>query len=240
MLLFVKNCLQLVDCQALGGLPFEESVWCLIKLSNSERMLVGVCYRSPNSVMENDEHLINILASTKRLHVRHVLVMGDFNYPQIDWHAGKVEGSDDSCQVWFYEIVQDLFWIQYVDFPTRFRVDQIPSQLDLVFTNQEYAIDEIKSSAPLGKSDHMVLTWNYQLHSHFSTSQARTPKHNFNRGRYEEMSRELEGASWRLSDNMTIDMMWNRIKEVLGASIERHIPLMKKQSGQKKICSMVE
>ena len=111
VLLFVKNCLQLVDCQALGGLPFEESVWCLIKLSNSERMLVGVCYRSPKSVMENDEHLINILASTKRLHVRHVLVMGDFNYPQIDWHAGKVEGPDDSCQARFYEIVQDLFWI---------------------------------------------------------------------------------------------------------------------------------
>ena len=107
--------------------------------------------------------------------------------------------------------------------------------VDLVFTNQEYAIDEIKSSAPLGKSDHMVLTWNYQLHSDFSTSQARTPKHNFNRGRYEEMSRELEGASWRLSDNMTIDMMWNRIKKVLDASIERHIPLMKKQSAQKNL-----
>lgn len=232
VVLFVKDSLKIVDCQEVSGLPFDESVWCLIKLTRSELMLLGVCYRSPNSTLENNEQLISVFKRTKQLHVQHVLVIGDFNYPQIDWNKGKVEGPDDSSQVQFYDTVQDLFWVQHVDFPTRFRIGQTPSQLDLVFTKHEYAVDQIEARAPLGKSDHVVLTWDYQFQPEsigITQTQHKAHRYDFKKGRYGDMAKELQGVDWGLNDDMSVDMMWNRIKEVLNSCFEHHIPLQRIQ-----------
>jgi len=35
-----------------------------------------------------------------------------------------------------------------------------PSKLDYVFTNEDNLIDQVDYEEPLGKSDHVVLTWN--------------------------------------------------------------------------------
>ena len=105
LLLFGKDSLNIVDCQVMSELPFDESVWHLIKLACFELMLLGVCYRSPNSMFENNERLTSVLKGTELLHVQHVGI----NYPQIDWSTGKVEGPDDSSQAQFYDTVQALF-----------------------------------------------------------------------------------------------------------------------------------
>ena len=84
--------------------------------------------------------------------------MGDFNYGQIDWKDGSVKGMPDSPAARFADATRDLFLHQHVDFPTRFREGCNPSQLDLVFSNDEMMVDELTSSSPLGKSDHVVLT----------------------------------------------------------------------------------
>ena len=42
----------------------------------------------------------------------------------------------------------------------------MPSSLDLIFSNDENAIDVIDIGKPLGKSDHAVLTWDYHYKSH--------------------------------------------------------------------------
>ena len=113
VLLFVKNSLPVLDCKEMCELSFEEAVWCLVRLTNSESVLLGLCYRSPNSGIRNDEYLVNMLRKTEQLHVKHVLVMGDFNYPQIDWNAGKVEGPEDSPQAQFYETTRSLLGTKY-------------------------------------------------------------------------------------------------------------------------------
>ena len=41
------------------------------------------------------------------------------------------------------------------------------------------------------------------------------------------MAKELQGVDWRLKNDMSIDMMWNRIKEILNSWFEHHIPLQK-------------
>ena len=43
--------------------------------------------------------------------------------------------------------------------PTRVRHGQEPSVLDLVLTNEEGMIENIEYGNPLGKSDHLVLTF---------------------------------------------------------------------------------
>ena len=46
---------------------------------------------------------------------------------------------------------------QLIKEPTRFRMGQEPSLLDLIITTDEHLINNIEIKAPLGKSDHVVL-----------------------------------------------------------------------------------
>ena len=236
ILLFVKDNLPMIECRELSKLAFEESVWCLVRLIGSESMLLGLCYRSPSSEIENDNQLLNVLRSTEQVQAEHVLVMGDFNFPQIDWSVGKVDGPEDSSQAQFYEVVQDLFLAQHVDFPTRFRNGQSPSQLDLVLTKHEYAIDEVEASAPLGKSDHLVLTWTYQYQTECSSTQVpdTTLRRNFHKGRYDAMNKELLGVDWSFTESMDVDTMWIKMKELLVTCIEKYVPLVKKKKEKRK------
>ena len=92
--------------------------------------------------------------------------MGDFNYPTTNYLDGNVESGPNSAAAKFYNTTQDLVLFQHVTEPTKVRQDQIPSTLDLIFTDKDNVIEE-----PLGKSDHAVLERNLLLgtaikHSH--------------------------------------------------------------------------
>ena len=47
--------------------------------------------------------------------------------------------------------------IQWIDCDTRFRGGDAPSRLDLIFTRDKEAIEEIKYKCPLGKSNHILM-----------------------------------------------------------------------------------
>ena len=113
MLLVCDSCL-VSECTELNEMCFEESVWCILNPSREVRILVGVCYRSPSSTPENNEKLINIMHHASKVKASHLLLMGDFNYGQIDWDTGVVPGPDDSNAKVFYEKTQDLFLYQHV------------------------------------------------------------------------------------------------------------------------------
>ena len=68
------------------------------------------------------------------------------------------------------EALRDSFFHQHIVQPTRVRHGQEPSVLDLVLTNEEGMIENIEYGNPLGKSDHLVLTFE------FNTIQNRIPK----------------------------------------------------------------
>ena len=46
------------------------------------KAVIGVVYRSPNSSATNNGKLLNCI---HELSHRHLVIMGDFNYPNIDW-----------------------------------------------------------------------------------------------------------------------------------------------------------
>ncbi|GAA57612.1 hypothetical protein CLF_112969, partial [Clonorchis sinensis] len=59
------------------------------------------------------------------------------------------------------EVVQQSAWTQHVVAPTRYRAGQQPSLLDLVITNERHFVDQVTINAPLGHSDHCVLTCDF-------------------------------------------------------------------------------
>ena len=65
---------------------FIESVWCSIRLANDDKLLVGCVYRSPGSSKDNNIKLNALLKNAVQLDFSHVLICGDFNYKEINWH----------------------------------------------------------------------------------------------------------------------------------------------------------
>jgi len=56
-------------------------------------------------------------------------------------------------------LLDDLFLTQHVNFPTRYRNDQIPSLLDLILSTDQHVVTDLASLPPLGKSDHIVISF---------------------------------------------------------------------------------
>ena len=60
-----------------------------------------------------------------------------------------------------FHLVQEEDWTQHVSEPIRYRAEQRPSLLILVFTYESHLIDRIQISEPLVKTDHTVLEFDY-------------------------------------------------------------------------------
>ena len=112
---------------------FKEYVCCQIKLNDHDQLIIGCFYRSPSRTRQdfiNMSSLIKYIADLKPLHL---LVMGDFNLREIYWSLGETSVGDEHIATLFQESIRASYLFQYVREPTRYRNDNIPSVLDLVF-----------------------------------------------------------------------------------------------------------
>ena len=137
---------------------FEESVWLQIT-SNGLNLLFGCIYRSPSGDSNNNAKLNGLLSKAGSRNYSHLIVVGDFNYRGIDWRVDTTTGGTNSDEQSFLDAVNDLFLHQHVNEPTRQRTGQRPSLLDLVLTNDEDTVSDVNIGPPIGKSDHMTVTF---------------------------------------------------------------------------------
>ena len=138
----------------------DASVWCGIPLMNHDRLLVGVCYRSPNSTDQQNQLLTDMLNGTVLLKYSHTLIMGDFNYPEIDWQRQATSESLNHASSGFVECVRDCFLFQQVRQPTHYSgPHRAANILDLVFTSEEGMSANMKYEAPTGNSHHVLISW---------------------------------------------------------------------------------
>ena len=70
----------------VGG-SFVESLFLNLKINNSERLLLGCMYRSPNSNTENNKKMLELLNNINYASYSNVVIVGDFNMPEINWEA---------------------------------------------------------------------------------------------------------------------------------------------------------
>ena len=89
VLLYVREELSPVEFHSSTGYP--EHVWCRLGDDRGRGFLVGLCYRTASLVFDCDinARLREVLTD---LRDERVLLMGDFNYPGVDWLGGNHEG----------------------------------------------------------------------------------------------------------------------------------------------------
>ncbi|GAB0179197.1 hypothetical protein GRJ2_000385000 [Grus japonensis] len=116
-----------------------ESLWVRIK--------GGVSYRPPDQGDRADEALCRQMGAAS--HSQALVLMGDFNHPHICWRDNTA-GHKQSRR--FLECVDDNFLLQVIEEPTR-----RGAMLDLVLTNKEELVGDMKLKGSLGCSDHKMV-----------------------------------------------------------------------------------
>ena len=137
----------------------------------------------------------------------HICVVGDFNFPRIRWsatHATPVESKEAK----FIDIIEECYLYQHTNRPTRCRGDDMPSQLDLIFTNELEMVSDVQHMAPLGKSNHQMLKFNFNCYAEYTGTQQRF---NYNRGDYEDARQELQEVP--ITAKGSVQQMWDTIKD---------------------------
>ena len=188
---------------------FEENLFVQIKLNNNDKLLIGIIYRSPSErSIEHNSKLRELLVEASNKGFTHILIIGDFNYPEIDWENYNSRG--DKTEYKFVDTVQDCFLFQHINKPTRWKGTQKPNILDLILTNEEQMVNNIEYSSPLGKSDHCMLSFDFNCYIKIYISQRNIRLHN--RGRFQEFRESLDKMEWEslLSDANDIDQNWNK------------------------------
>ena len=212
---------------------FEEACLLEIKLNNTDLLLFGCLYRSPTKTNESEEnnikmnHLINQLASNKKY--THICLVGDFNYKDIDWKKWSSPHPETSSEEKFLETLRDSFLYQHILEPTRRRGSDEPSLLDLVHTGEEEQISELSYTAPLGKSDHSVLLFNFNC---YLDTKVPTSRFNYDKVDYKSIEWEITRGEWQeqFIQNAgfnSVEDNWNNLKEMLLGMRDKYVPKTK-------------
>lgn len=213
VLMYVRNSLNVLPVNDLNSLN-NESVWCKILDCDRKETLVGVVYRSPNCDAVETESIISML---KSLTSQSVVVMGDFNFPNIDWENLKADKNGEL----FLDMVMDNFWFQHVAAPTRAN-----NILDLVISSDVGMVDNVTIKEHLANSDHNIIVFDLIIDSNARFS--KEERLNFFRGDYVEMNRCLSCIDWELEfEGLDVESMWNKFLVFMRDSMTLCIPKSK-------------
>ena len=155
--------------------------------------------------------------------------MGDFNFKHINWSSWSTPHGENSVEEKFIEAVRDSYLHQHVEKPTRRRGHDDPSLLDLILTDESMQVSEIAHHAPLGKSDHSVISFDFNCYLDFSKPRE---NYSFDKGDYVGMRYKLANSNWmkeymKIDDKSTVEDKWLSLKSMLSELRTTFVPKQK-------------
>ena len=223
ILLYTKDGIEVQRRETPALDAYEDALWCDISYQGSELdILLGIVYRSDNNTSDMNDCLNQVLSIVGE-EKKEVMVIGDFNFKEINWDTMKA-GSTKADN--FLDVVMDNLWSQHVTKPTRQN-----SLLDLVITSDPNMVDEVEVIEHLGTSDHSMVQWEMTYRVELIKE---TPKRDFRNANFDQMKEELKTVNWNkeLGDKTT-EEAWEIFKGKLHHQIESNVP-MKHQTKKKR------
>ena len=216
VLLYIKSHLNAVEiCENKN----TETVWINLHITKEKEITIGVCYRTPSISNQNE----NILFDTiKRMTKKSCIVMGDFNFPDIDWCqlVARAKGEE------FLDLTLDSYLHQNVTKPTRGE-----NILDLVglLSSDKDLVSELEIHCPVANSDHNVICWQMRYDKNINSKRKLSDKsYNYDKGKYIIMNERLSTFDWKniLSDT-DIESCWSLFCDKLLELREELVPVRK-------------
>ena len=193
---------------------FQESLVVRLFLSPFGSVSLGLVYRSPRSPVSSQ---LAAFATEFFSGPGPKVLLGDFNIPGVKWENFQ-GGSAEVGR--FFEVLLRENVTQVVDGFTRFGRNQCPSLLDLCFV-QNLVLPSIECLPPLGKSDHCVLKFAFDL----DVPSASTFRRLWRCADYEKINKSLSLVDWdKLFENCSIEDAWSSFEKVVSEIVEEHVP----------------
>lgn len=225
VLLYIKNTLHSEPLLQLTNSGFTDSVWAQIK-SKGGTSIIGVCYRSTSSTDPNNVKLLQLLEEATQQPHRHIMILGDFNYPSIDYSKLIVNPGGEHAAKEFLDKTMDIFLYQNVYEDTRVRQGQNPSKLDYIFTDEDNLIENLQVLPPLGKSDHACLDFSYLKGS--EEDQPNHVKRNYWKADFHNINLTLNSVNWREKlETENVLGAWKIFRDTIDEVCDQYIPLRK-------------
>ena len=185
--------------------------------THNTKVIVGVCYRPPGVNEEVETQLFKQIEMAAKAGT--VVLMGDFNYPDIDWKNGTAGTTKGRT---FINLLHDNFMVQFVDTPTR-----KDALLDLVISNQAELVTNIHIKEHLGNSDHNMISFNLSVKQHAHTGKTKTL--NFRRANFPMLRAALQHIDWEgMFAQKNTEQKWESFKSVVHTHTEQYIPVSNK------------
>lgn len=157
VIIYIKNNIISYPCTEVEAIIFFETIWCVIKVNSNEKLLLGGIYRSASGTKDNNDNLLHLVNFAMTLNCKYVLVLGDFNYPEITWDTWNTNRNVNHDSFKFLECLRDNYLYQLIDKQTRICEGQTQNILDLLLTNNEDWISNNEYLDQLGASDYINL-----------------------------------------------------------------------------------
>ena len=113
--------------------------------------------------------------------------------------------------------MRECYLHQHNEETSRRRGKDEPSLIDLIFTDEALQVSDVLHHAPLGKSDHDVITFKFKCYLDYSKPKV---SYSYEKADYESMRRELAISNWEeeymvSGSNKNVEELWNILKSKL-------------------------
>lgn len=203
-----------------------EALWITIEDNKQTNIQIGLFYKRPLATQQEKD---SIFKSLRRHSTNNnCIILGDFNYPGINWTTVNSQSQDDQE---FIKVIEDLYLTQQVQEPTREN-----NILDLIFTTDPDMISEIDILPPIGTSDHNTIKFNIAID--LEQKQQREEdhtRHDYRTANYDKINKELMEIDWTQKfQKKTTEEKWLSFKSIILQQISKHTKLLPtKKPGRK-------
>ena len=234
--IFYKDNIEIFRHENIDSI-FKPSIFCKIVLNKDVFFNAGLIYRSPNCSREECEQINNQIATaSKKLNQPedNLLILGDLNYPEINWGNLNCSTRDTHTAHGFLDTVVDNQLNQLIDRPTHYRTTQNPTLIDLVLVKEPELVSEIVYDAPFGKSHHQTLLLSLNIKN--NTQDVCTERYLFDKGSYDEMRASVDKVKWDelLKEEADVDCWMDEIANVIIEAKNTYVPKRKLSSSKNK------
>ena len=179
-----------------------EALWVGVRNKHLGELVIGVCYKSPNAI---DFEVENLYSCIKHYSQRTAVIMGDFNYGDIDWDNMATTGDGSK----FIDLVQDCFLEQHVKEATRG-----DRTLDLAFSSEPTLVEEVTIGCPVANSDHNVIY--FRIPRRVDQKVSKQEVYNYHKADYVKICEKLDSIDWdKQLQGSDVEQLWQIVKEEL-------------------------
>ena len=166
------------------------------------------------------------MAEATNLNTNMLVVMGDFNYKEIDWANNKVAAGTNHPANKIYDVINDLFLTQLVLEPTRYRQGENSNVLDWVITDNPSKINNVQHGPPLGeKGDHCTICFDLTVTHNRSNNVGILL---YNKADFSQIRQFLSSIDWpEMTNDLNTEQAWCFFSNKMSEVIRRFIPKSK-------------